>query len=173
MKKLGVLDAYLRQVRVVEVKPEEAEENKIEESLSLNRVENHVSNGEDTKPQIVELTEKVMNGEEEEVKCVVCWKVTGHKYQEKSCCGSCKKFFLKCAKSRCFKDFCCSGSSQCEVTSKTPCSHCWWSRCVKSGLYKGFQVEGKGNGLKRPLTAIISTDILNKREKLEERKSHR
>merc|ERR1711892_1269682 len=177
IKKEGILDAYLCQVKVEEVKPDILEESKIEQVFSMNRVENHVINADESFTKILEVVETIEHEEDndektEEVKCVICFKVTSHEYQEKTCCGSCKKFFLKCAKSRCFKDFCCSGSSQCELSGKTSCSHCWWSRCVKSGLYKGFQNEGKGNGfngVKRPLTAILSPDFQNKREKFDER----
>ena len=173
----GILDAYLRHVDVEEVKSQDMEEKINTKVLLNNRVLHDDIDSHESFTKILEVVESVdqeAEGEEEkeEVKCVVCYKVTVHKYQNKSCCGSCKKFFLKCAKSRCFKDFCCSGSSKCEVSSKTSCSHCWWGRCVKSGLYKGYQLEGKVNtginGVKRPLTSLTSQDFMNKRDKFED-----
>ena len=78
--------------------------------------------------------------EEEEERCEVCERQTSYKYKDLvSLCETCKKFFLKCAKSRCYKDFCCGASSPCDLTARSPCPHCWWRQCVTSGLYQLYQ----------------------------------
>ena len=77
---------------------------------------------------------------EREERCEVCERQTSHKYKDLvSLCENCKKFFLKCAKSRCYKDFCCGASSPCDLTVRSPCPHCWWRQCVSSGLYQLYQ----------------------------------
>ena len=67
-------------------------------------------------------------------KCVVCDRLCTSVYREKIVCTICKKFFLKCVKSRCYKDFCCANDSTCDMKHITRCSFCWWSKCVISGL---------------------------------------
>ena len=67
-------------------------------------------------------------------KCVVCDRVCTSVYREKILCTICKKFFLKCVKSRCYKDFCCANDSTCDMKHKSRCSFCWWSKCVFEGL---------------------------------------
>ena len=75
-----------------------------------------------------------------EERCEVCERQTDYKYKDLvSLCETCKKFFLKCAKSRCYKDFCCGASSPCDLTVRSPCPHCWWRQCVSSGLYQLYQ----------------------------------
>jgi len=79
--------------------------------------------------------------EDQREKCVVCCKRTDQAYQGQPCCPQCKKFFLRCAKSKCFKDFICSGGTGNSCAGVGSCSQCWWSKCVKMGLYslyKGF-----------------------------------
>jgi len=176
IKNLGVLNLYLKQVILKTKNDTKDIENELINKKDNNNITIHgCSNPEIPLTKVLEAVEAEKEVESQEEKCVICRKTTSNKFQDRSCCNGCKKFFLKCAKSRCFKDFCCSGSSQCDVIGKSPCSHCWWSRCVKSGLFKSFQLEPKSNpnGLKRPLTPIISSDFLNKREKQEELKAHR
>jgi len=67
-------------------------------------------------------------------KCVVCDRGCTSVYREKIVCTICKKFFLKCVKSRCYKDFCCANDSTCDMKHKSRCSFCWWSKCVFEGL---------------------------------------
>ena len=77
---------------------------------------------------------------EREERCEVCERQTSSKYKDLiSLCETCKKFFLKCAKSRCYKDFCCGASSPCDLSLRSPCPHCWWRQCVSSGLYQLYQ----------------------------------
>ena len=78
---------------------------------------------------------------ENEEQCLVCEKRTVSKYKERTLCETCKKFFLKCVKSLCFKDFYCGASSQCDLRVRSPCPHCWWSQCVKIGLYQQYQAR--------------------------------
>ena len=76
---------------------------------------------------------------ENQEKCLVCQRPTAGRYKEKILCQGCKKFFLKCAKSLCFKDFCCGESSPCSLAVRSPCPHCWWRQCVQAGLYHQYQ----------------------------------
>ena len=96
----------------------------------------------DVKPEVevkVEIKEEIIT----EDQCVVCDKKTDNQYKDKTVCIVCKKFVMKCIKSRCYKDFCCAGNSSCDMSVKTPCSFCWWSRCVTAGLIN--KVNGSKN----------------------------
>ena len=72
--------------------------------------------------------------EADEDHCVVCGRETKTRYRDMRVCGGCKKFHQKCVKSKCFRDFCCHQNTRCNLGHKTPCSFCWWNKCVSLGL---------------------------------------
>ena len=81
-------------------------------------------------------------------KCVVCDRDCTSVFKDKIVCAVCKKFFLKCVKSRCYKDFCCADDSSCDMSHKSRCSFCWWSKCVISGLTNSQPQEARSRNKK-------------------------
>ena len=67
----------------------------------------------------------------EEGHCCVCNRETEDSFKDRTVCVTCKKFFLRCVKTRCYKDFYCSNDSKCDIRVKTPCSFCWWNKFVE------------------------------------------
>lgn len=101
----------------------------------LGVLEEYLATLQSTREQSIE-NEEGVNAGVGTTGCAVCGRITDNTFQTKLCCGVCKRFFLKSVKSRCFKDFCCSGNSRCEISGgqKLQCSQCWWTKCISKGL---------------------------------------
>ena len=68
--------------------------------------------------------------DEQEGGCVICNRDTEDKFRDKTVCGNCKKFYQRCVKTRCYKDFYCHNDARCDLKHKSPCSFCWWHKFV-------------------------------------------
>jgi len=88
--------------------------------------------------------------------CCVCSRQAGQMYQSQICCTQCKKFFLRCAKSKCFKDFVCNG----DCLGIGVCPACWWKRCVQVGLYSVYKGYGPVLETKGPNNTPVAS-LLN------------
>jgi len=102
---------------------------------------------------------------QKEQPCSVCSRQGGQMYQSQTCCTQCKNFFLRCAKSKCFKDFVCSG----DCLGIGVCPACWWKRCVQVGLYsvyKGYGPVLETKGPNSTTVANVSTLLNGKTVKI-------